>query len=123
MRSVHFEIEPVLVKGDARAAIGPLRGGGAEAGDHIGFAVALFVLQGDEEAAGRRRVIAVIAPAPGVDVDDAVRRDDEMARMADLVGENRRAEAGRQREAGVVADAGGRGRRTQGGGDKPCREM
>ena len=44
---------------------------------------------------------------------DAVRGDDEMAGMADIVGEDRGAEAGRQGDAAIVA---GTGRRRRGGG-------
>jgi len=67
----------------------------AEPPDDVGPAVALGVLECHEESAGGRRVVAVIPAAPGVDVDHAVRRDGEMAGMADVVREHRRAEPGR----------------------------
>src|ERR1700745_88927 len=47
----------------------------------------------------------IIAPGPCVDVDNVVRSDNKMPRMADAIGEDRSAEAGRQFQAAVVAGA------------------
>ena len=100
---VLFGIERAVVEADARSARGALRDAIAETLDHIGAAVALAVLERDQKAAGRRRVVMIVAAAPGVDIEHAVRRDDHVADMADIVGEDRRAEARGKREAGIVA--------------------
>ncbi len=53
----------------------------------------------------------VIAPAPGIGVDDAVRSHREVAGMAQLVRENGSAKAWRQRDAPIIPGAGARSRR------------
>ena len=86
-----------LVETDAGAA---MASGGcrlAEAFDDVGVAVAFRILQRDQKPARRRRIVLVIDAAPGVcDIDDAVGRRDELAGVADVIGEDRRAEAARQ---------------------------
>ena len=67
---VHFGVERAVVERDAGAAVAPFCDGLAEADGNIGLAIALGVLQRDQKSAGRGLVIAVIAAAPGVDVDD-----------------------------------------------------
>src|SRR5207245_440465 len=74
----------------------------SEADLDIGPALALAVLKTDEESTGGRRVVAVIPAAPRVDVDHAVRRNDEVPGVADVVREHRRAESGGQRDPAVV---------------------
>src|SRR5580704_9961906 len=59
-----------------------------------------------KKAAGRRLVILIIAAAPGVEVEHAVRAEYHLASMAEIVGKNRGAKAGRQRDAAVIAGAG-----------------
>ncbi len=59
----------------------------------------------------------IIAAAPAVGVDGPVGSDRHMADMPQIVGKDRRTEAGGQRNAGVAARAGGggggRGRRSR----------
>ena len=62
--------------------------------------------QRDEKATRVRCVVAVIASGPGVDVDDAIRRDDEVASMTDTVGKDRRAKSSRQSEPAVIRGTG-----------------
>ena len=100
-----FGVNGALVERDAGAAGRALRHAVAETLDHVGLAVALDILQRDQKAAGRRRVVMKIAAAPGVDIEHAVRRDRHVADMAEIVGEHRGAEAGRKRDAAIVAGA------------------
>ena len=74
--------------------------------DHVGSAVARIILERNKKAAGRRLVVLIIAAAPGVEVEHAVRAEYHLASMAEIVGENRGAKAGRQRDAAVIAGAG-----------------
>ena len=97
--------ETALVEADAGAAMAAGRDGLAEAGDHVGMSVALGVPERDQKTARRRFIVLIIDAAPGVDVDGAVRRDGEMAGMAEIVGEDRRAEAGGQGNAATIARA------------------
>src|SRR2546430_12519892 len=48
------------------------------------------------------RVVAIVATGPCIDVNDAVRRDNQVARMTDAVGEYGGAKAGRQLQPGVI---------------------
>jgi hypothetical protein len=102
------------VKRDARAAGAAALDAVAEADVDVGAAVARGVLQGHQKSAGGRRVVAVVAAAPGVDVDDAVRGDDEVPGMADAVGEHGCAETRGKRDPAVVSGAGCRRRRLGG---------
>jgi hypothetical protein len=78
---------------------------GTEADDDVGAAVTGGVLQGEQEPAGGRRVVAVIRTAPGVDVDDPIGRHHHLPGVTDIVGKHRCAKAGRQRDPAVVARA------------------
>ena len=89
----------------------PLSDALAEANVDVGPAVAGGILEGDQEPTGRRRVVAVIAAAPGVDVDHPVRGDDEVSGVANVVREHGGAEPGGQRDPTVVIRAGFRRRR------------
>src|SRR3984885_15868133 len=60
----------------------------------VGLALAGTVLQGDQEAAGVRRVIAVIHPRPGVHVNDSARSHHHMTGVTDPIGKNRCAKSG-----------------------------
>ncbi len=76
----------------------------------VGAAGAGTVAQGQHEAAGRRCVVVVVAAAPGVGVDHALRRHRQVPHVAEIVGPDAGAETRRQAEAAVVAAAGtGRG--------------
>ncbi len=99
---VQFGIERALVERDAGAAGGTLRDARAEALHEIGAAGALGILERKEESTRRRLVEMVVAAAPGIDVEDAVRCHNHMADMAEIVGENRRAEARREGDAGIL---------------------
>ena len=73
--------------------------------DGVGMPAAGRVAQRDQEAVGARRLVGVIVARPGVDVDDAIVRNGEVARMSELVRKHRCAEARWQLEAAVVARA------------------
>ena len=112
---VLFGIKRAVVIIDAGSTGGALRGAVAEALDDVCVARPLAVLQREEEATCRRLVVIVIHAAPGVDVEHAVRRDDHLARVAELVGKYRRAPSGREFQAAVIAGTGIRcGRRCAG---------
>jgi hypothetical protein len=65
--------------------------------DDIGFARTGLVLKGDEEAAFVDGFSGgIVVPGPGVDVHDVVGGDDEMAGVADAVGEDGGAKAARK---------------------------
>ena len=99
-------IETVFVDADAGAAGRPLRHPVAETLDPIGMAVALGVFERHQEAAGRRLVVMIIAATPSVDIERAVGTEHHLAGVAEIVGENGCAEAGRQRDAASVGSAG-----------------
>ena len=92
--------------GDAGAAPGPaVPVRRAEALDRFGMAVTVGVPKCHDVAAGCVGPLVVIA-APRVHVDVAVRRDRDVAGVAELVGKDRGAEAGRQRDPAVVGVTG-----------------
>ncbi len=105
---VHLGVEPVFVKRDAGAAMTAGRDAVAETRIDVRASVSVGVLQRDQEAAARWRVVAVVTATPGVDIDHPVRRHHQMAGVADLVGEDGGAEPGRERDAAIVAGAAGR---------------
>ncbi len=104
-------VDRALEELDPGAAGRTLRDAVAETLDVVGMAGAVRIAQRDEEPAAGRRIVAVIAPAPGIDVDGPVRCHDEVAGMADIVGEDGGAEAGRERDAAIIPGAAGRRRR------------
>jgi len=57
--------------------------------NHIGLSPAALVLQGYEEAACMRRVVAVVPARPGVDVKNSTRRDYHVAGVTNVVSEDR----------------------------------
>src|SRR5436305_15313859 len=69
---VRLGMEVAVVDGEAGSSRVALRLGWTEPDDVVGPAVPLGVLQGNQKRAGWGRVVVVIAPAPGVDVDDPV---------------------------------------------------
>jgi hypothetical protein len=88
--------EAVFVEPDAGAAVASGCRRFTKTDDQVGMAAAFGVLERDEKAARRRRIILVIDAAPGIDVNGAIRRISEMPGMAYVVGEHRRAKAARQ---------------------------
>ena len=88
--------------GDTGAAPGPaVLVRRAEPLDHVGIAVTVGVPKCHDVAA-RRVGPLVVVTAPCVHEDVAVRRDRDVARVAELVGKDRGAEAGGQRNPAVV---------------------
>ncbi len=77
----------------------------------VGPPIALGVLKGDQEAAGGWLVIPVVLAAPGIDINDPVRRDHDVPRVADIVREHGGAKSGGQRDSTIVLGAGRRARR------------
>src|SRR6266513_2859052 len=55
---------------------------GARAEDRVCASIAGSVLQREEESAGRRRIVAVIGAAPGVDVDHPIGRHHHLPSVA-----------------------------------------
>jgi len=103
---VRFGVERSVIERDPGAArIAGLRAR-TEAADHVGVALAGGVLQGHQKSAGHWRDVAIVAAAPGIHVDHAVRGDGHLPGMADMVGEDCRAEARRERDAAIVARTG-----------------
>ena len=102
---VRFGIKPVFVDADAGAPMIALLDGVAETRHDVSLAIAVDVLQGDQKASRRRRVVAVIGAAPGVDVDHAVRSHHHVARVADMVGEYGGAKSLGQSDPAIVAGA------------------
>src|SRR4029077_1532367 len=98
-----FRVERVLEQSDAGAALAALCQRRAEALNHVGLAAARGVLQRHEKAARGWDLVAVVAPAPGVDVDDTSARHDQMPGMAQVIRKHRGAEAWGKREAGTWA--------------------
>src|SRR6202035_1764678 len=94
--------QAALVQADAGAARTAALHGVTETLVHVSLPRTRGVVQRDQKAAGMRRVVAVVAAGPGVDVDGSVRSDSQMACMTDTVGKNGRAKAGRQRKAAVI---------------------
>ncbi len=106
---VGLGVDVALVDRHPDAALVALGLGLAEAGDLVGLAVAVRILERDEEAPGRGRAIGVVLAAPGVGVEHPAGTERQVAQMAEVVGEDRGAEAGRQGDAPVVAAASRRG--------------
>jgi hypothetical protein len=76
----------------------------SEALDYVGDPVLAGIAQCDQKSAGVRGT-RVILPAPGVDVNVAVRVDDDVSRVSYGVGEDSGAESGRQSDAAVITAA------------------
>jgi hypothetical protein len=101
-----LDIERAMPQGEAIPAMAALRFHRAKAFGHIGHAIAIAVLERDDQpAAGRGRRIAEIAPGPAVDIKRAIGRESHVARMAQIVGKDRGAKAGRQGEPAIVTGA------------------
>ena len=109
---VGFREQRAVINCDSRPAGIAALDSRAEANHLVGTAAAGRVLQRQQEApVGRLSVlgVGVIAAATGVDVDHAVRRNDHVPGVADIVGEHGGAEPGRQRNPAIVTRAGAPG--------------
>src|SRR6185503_20469766 len=95
------DIQVAVVERDAGASMS------LDANERIRYAVVVHVAERDER--GRRIAAGVGAKVPELERREhvAVRRDDEMPRIANMVGEDRRAEAAREGEARVRRWTGG----------------
>jgi hypothetical protein len=82
-----------------------LRDAVAEALDLVGMAVTLRVLERDQKTAGWHFIVVIVRAAPGVHVQNAVGAEGHLPRVAEIVGEHRRAKTGRQRDAAIVGGA------------------
>jgi hypothetical protein len=95
------------MKRDPRPANAAVLDAVAKPRSHIGDAVAGRVAKGDQEAAARWWRVAIVSPAPRIDVDDPVRRDGHVACMPDAVGKDGGAKAGGKGDAAIVGRARG----------------
>jgi len=86
----------------------------AEPFNDVGVAVAMRVFQRDDEAARWNGAVIVVDAAPRVDIERSIRRERHLAGMANIVGEDRGAEAVGKSNTGRVAVA-------VGGLDRRCR--
>src|SRR5690348_14920376 len=68
---VELGVEPILVEKDAGAALSAFGESRSETNVQVSMASALRVLERDQESAGVGLVIAVVAAAPGIDIDGA----------------------------------------------------
>jgi len=68
--------------------------GFAKALNHIGLSRTALVLQGNEETACMRRVVAVVLARPGVDVKNSARRSYHVAGVTNVVSKDRGAKTG-----------------------------
>jgi hypothetical protein len=83
-----------------------LRESVAKAYVEISVSIAVRIQKRDQEAACRRRIISVIAAAPGIHIDDPIRSNHEMPGVADVVGKYGCAESRGQGNSAVVPIAG-----------------
>src|SRR3984893_18124453 len=103
---VHLGIERTVIKRDAGAAVAAVREAVAKANVDVGVPITLGILKSDQKPARRGGVVAIVAAAPGIDVDDPIRSDDKMPGVANIVRENGCAKPGSYRYSTVVARAG-----------------
>src|SRR5712675_491556 len=91
---IDLGVDRALEDADAGAACSASLDGFAKALGHTSFSGTTFVLQGYEETARGRRVVAVVLARPGVDVKHAAGRGYHVAGVSDAVGEDRGAKSG-----------------------------
>src|SRR3984893_12690671 len=103
---VCFRVKRAIIERDSSATGIPAFSAGTETDDHISPAVAGRIFQGNQESAGGRFVVAVIAATPAVDIEHAVGGHDHLPSVTDVVGEHRCTKAGGQGDRAVVARAG-----------------
>src|SRR6478672_12817927 len=91
---VRFRVKRAIIERDSSATGVSAFSAGTKTDDHISAAVAGRSFQGNQESAGGRFVVAVIAATPGVDIEHAVAGHDHLPSVADVVGEHRCTKAG-----------------------------
>src|ERR1700681_2342103 len=90
---VDLGVDHAVVEDEAGAAVSAARDRFAEPFDDVGAPAAMRVLQRDDKATRWNGAVIVVDAAPGVDVERSVRGDRHLAGVADIVGEDRGAEA------------------------------
>src|SRR5882724_1272703 len=100
---VDLSVDSATEHADARSTGTATLHGFPKALSYAGFTGARSVLQGDQESARMRRVVAVIATRPCIDVNGAVRRNNQVACMTDAISEYGGAKSVRQLQAAVIA--------------------
>src|SRR5260370_9148752 len=95
-------VDPSFIQADARTACSATLDGFAKALNHIGLSRTALVLQGYEETAGMRRVVAVVSARPRVDVKNSARRNYHVAGVAEVVSEDRRAKTRTQMHTPLI---------------------
>src|ERR1700730_14667058 len=90
---VRLRVERALIERDSRATGIAALGSRTEATDHVGMTVAFGILERHQESPGGRFVVSVVASAPGIDINNAIRRDGHMASVPEIVREHGRTEA------------------------------
>ena len=103
---VDLDIEITLVHADAGATRAARLHRRPKALHDVRLARAGGVLQRHHETARGRLVVAVVNPAPRVDVHDTIRSHDHVSRMSELVGKDGRAESVDELQPAVIARAG-----------------
>ena len=83
-----------------------VRGTVTKARDDVGAPFPLGVLKGEQKPACRRLVVAIIATAPGIDVNNPIRGDDKVPGMANIVREYGCAKAARHCDPTISGRAG-----------------
>src|SRR5262245_6819536 len=96
-------IERAVVQRNAGTARGLLWHASTEALHHFRLAIAILVLQRDEESPIRYFVETEVLATPGVHIHRAIGAHRHVPRVTDVVGEDRGAEARRQRQPTTVA--------------------
>jgi hypothetical protein len=85
---VRLRVERALIERDARPTSIAALDSRTEATDHVRMSVALSILERNQESTGRRLVVSVIASAPGININNAVRCDDHMTSVPEIVREH-----------------------------------
>jgi hypothetical protein len=86
--------------------VAAVRGTVTKARDDVGAPFPLGVLKSEQKPACRRLIVAVIAAAPGIDINNPIRGDDKVPGMANIVREHGCAKAAGQRDPPIVGRAG-----------------
>ena len=92
---VTLRVDRALIHADAGATGSSSLNGFTEALNDIRLSQSGFVLQGHQESARMRNIIAVILPRPGVDVNHSVRPYHHVAGVTNAIGEYGRAKSSR----------------------------
>src|SRR5262249_26316793 len=86
-------IEPLLIEGDACAAVAAFFESLPKADVHICFASIFGILQCYQRSARVRLIVAVVTAAPGIDENRPIGSHDDLASVSNVVGKNCRTEA------------------------------